>query len=559
MILHAFGAALFAFAFFAEPTITPTERALAAQEPSAPPNQRVSGTVVDALSGQPVPRARVFLTPTNQRDTGDFALTGDDGRFAFENIAPGHYVLGAGRKGYVQQLYKQHGQLSTAIIVGPELITENLRFELRPAASIGGQVVDERNEPVRNARVILFHETVRLGRHTTARERETGTDDRGRYRFGHLEPGAYFVAASAQPWYAQRVTHQIMQQTDSSGHSTYQEFTSREPELDVVYPVTFFPHAEDLAEAVPITLHAGDSEVADFSLQPVPALHVLIHSPSSSENENIYAQVTQTLTNGSQMQVQAGSQPIAPGLVEVTGLPPGKLRLGLVVTKNGESSTRWHNVDLAGDMEISASETKASATVSGVVKFDEKMPRHASIILRLSSKSGNEQFVMQADENGDFSLQGGSLPPGTYDLLVGRPAAAAVKSLSATGAKVNGASLEIGEGQDVKLNVVLSRGTGQISGVALKDGKTIDGAMVLLVPQIADQNIALFRLDQSDSDGSFNLNGVVPGNYTVVAIENAWELEWFQPSVIKKYLAGGEPVQVQADSRLGVKVKVQQR
>jgi hypothetical protein len=209
-------------------------------------------------------------------------------------------------------------------------------------------------------------------------------------------------------------------------------------------------------------------------------------------------------------------------------------------------------------MDISASETRASATVSGVVKFDENLPRRSSVTLRLSSRSANEEFVMQADENGEFSLKDGSLPPDTYDLLVGQPAAAAVKTLSATGAKVNGRSLEIGEGQDVKLSVVLSRGTGQISGVAAKDGKPIDGVMVVLVPEIPEHNLMLFRRDQSDSDGSFNLNVVVPGNYSVVAIEDAWELDWFQPGVIKKYLAGGEAVHVQANSRLEVKVKVQQ-
>jgi len=355
------------------------------------------------------------------------------------------------------------------------------------------------------------------------------------------------------------VTHQRIQQTNSSGQTTFLEFTNGEPELDVVYPVTFFSHAEDLAGAVPITLHAGDSEVADFFLQALPALHMLIHSSTSSENENVYVQVTQTLSNGSQMQVQANSQQIAPGLVEVGGLPPGKLRLGLVVSKEGESSTRWHNVELAGDMDVSASETKASATVSGVVRFDEGVPpRRLLVSLRLSSRSANEEFVMQADENGEFSLKDGSLPPGTYDLLVGQPAAAAVKTLSATGAKINGRSLEIGEGQDVKLSVVLSRGTGQISGVAVKDGKPVDGVMVVLVPELPEHNLVLFRRDQSDSDGSFHLSGVIPGKYTVVAIENAWELDWFQASVIKKYLAGGEALQVQADSRLEVKVKVQQ-
>ena len=269
MILHRFGAALLVFGCIAQPTLMPKTRSKSplpfaaqgrqkagattanglAQQPAAEGNRPVSGTIVDAASGQPLAGALVSLAPTDDRDAGNSALTGDDGRFAFENVAPGHYVLAAGRKGYVQQLYKEHDQFSTAIVVGPDLVTDNLRFELRRDASISGQMVDERNEPVRNARAILFHQRVRFGRQDTFREREVGTDDRGRYRFSHLPPGVYFVAASAQPWYAQRVTHQMVKQIDSNGRTTYQEFTNGEPELDVVYPVTFFSHAEDIAGA----------------------------------------------------------------------------------------------------------------------------------------------------------------------------------------------------------------------------------------------------------------------------------------------------------------------
>jgi hypothetical protein len=554
MILQYLYAMLSALGFFTQANVMPAQPS-ERQAPAAQ-NLRVSGTVVDGLTGQPLSQAQVFLTAQAVRDSEQFVMTGEDGRFAFENLSPGHYVLFGNHKGYIQQVYKQHAQFSTAIIVGPDLDTEHLRFDLRPTASISGQVLDERNEPVRNAQAILFHQTIRFGRHTTWREREVSTDDRGHYHFGYLLPGTYFVAVSAQPWYAQRVTHQRIQQIDTSGQTTYQETTNGESQLDVVYPVTFFSHAQDLAEAVPITLPAGDSEVADFSLQAVPALHVLIRSATSSESESVWAQVSQTLGNGSKMQVQTNTQQIAPGLLEISGLPPGKLRLGLVSSKDGESNTRWNNIEIAGDMEISASDTTRSASVSGVVKFDDNAKPTSPISLRLSSRAENEEYQMQADEKGEFSLKG-SIPPGTYDLLVGQPPPGAVKALSATGAKVSGRTLEIGPGQDVKLSVVFSRGTGKISGVALKGGKPMDGVMVVLVPEVPEHNLELFRRDQSDSDGSFNLRAVHPGKYTVVAIENGWELDWFTPGVIQKYLAGGTPVQVSVNSTQTVDVAVQ--
>lgn len=554
MSLPHFCAMALALAFFGQSTFE-TRGQASAQQTSRAQDLRIGGTVVDALTGQPLAHAQVFLTAQRVRDSEQFVMTGGDGRFAFEHLAPGHYVLFANHKGYVQQVYKQHAQFSTAIVVGQDLDTANFRFALQPTASISGQVVDERNEPVRNAQAILFHRMTRFGRHTTWREREVSTDDRGRYEFEYLLPGVYFIGVSAQPWYAQRVTHQRIQQIDGSGQTTYQDITNGEPEMDVVYPVTFFSHVQDLAEAVPITLRAGASEEADFSLQPLPALHMLIRS-TTPESEGVGAQVSQTLSNGTKLAVAATTQQVAPGVLEIGGLPPGKLQVGFMTSKDGQSSTRWNNVDMAGDSNISASDTSPSATVSGTVKFDGDSTRRSPISLRLNNRSQNEEYRMQANEKGEFALKG-DIPPGTYDLLVVQPPGGAVRALSATGAKVAGHTLEIGAGQDARLSVVLSKGTGQVTGVAKKDGNPMDGVLVVLVPEDSEHNLELFRRDQSDSDGSFNMNQVNPGKYTLVAIENGWELEWSVPAVIKKYLPGGTSVQVTADSAQRVDVSVQ--
>ena len=67
----------------------------------------------------------------------------------------------------------------------------------------------------------------------------------------------------------------------------------------------------------------------------------------------------------------------------------------------------------------------------------------------------------------------------------------------------------------------------------------------------------MFRRDQSDGDGSFSLPGVIPGTYTVVAIEKGWELEWTNPAVLQKYLGSGTAVTVQPNSKQDLKVAVQ--
>jgi len=40
------------------------------------------------------------------------------------------------------------------------------------------------------------------------------------------------------------------------------------------------------------------------------------------------------------------------------------------------------------------------------------------------------------------------------------------------------------------------------------------------------------------------LRNVVPGSYTILAIENGWELNWSQPAVIAAYMSHGRTIQV---------------
>src|SRR5258708_3148345 len=82
------------------------------------------------------------------------------------------------------------------------------------------------------------------------------------------------------------------------------------------------------------------------------------------------------------------------------------------------------------------------------------------------------------------------------------------------------------------------------------------GAMIVLGPGDPVHNQILFRRDQSDSDGTFTLTAV-PGKYTLLALENGWELEWSNPAMLKPYMALGESVVVEPRGKYEVKIGVQ--
>jgi hypothetical protein len=68
-------------------------------------------------------------------------------------------------------------------------------------------------------------------------------------------------------------------------------------------------------------------------------------------------------------------------------------------------------------------------------------------------------------------------------------------------------------------------------------------------PKDPEANGELFRRDQSDLDGTFGLGTVIPGDYTIVAIENGWDLNWSQPGVIAHYVEHGKKITVPAGAQ----------
>src|ERR1700719_196967 len=85
----------------------------AAQQPglstdSAAQSWHISGKVVDARTGQAVPRCVGEITPTDHRSQPLSSETGDDGRFDFAGVSLGKYELSAARRAYLTQSYQQH-------------------------------------------------------------------------------------------------------------------------------------------------------------------------------------------------------------------------------------------------------------------------------------------------------------------------------------------------------------------------------------------------------------------------------------------------------------------
>jgi len=558
--------------------------AAAAQERQAPSagsggQFQISGTVVNASNDQPLANAYVTITPV-QGSAARTVMSGADGAFRFDGVRAGKYQLSAERRGFASQQYQQHeGQFSTAIAAGPGLDSGNIVFRVVPDASFSGRIADEQGDAVRNAHVMLIREQVGEGRAIKAIVANAATDDQGRYHFAHLKPGAYYLAVSARPWFTDGP---FMGRTEFGGVGSGSVGSGGglgssgvgNPTLDVAYPVTFYPDVTDSAEARTIALRAGDRGSADIILRAVPALHLRIKSNSPRpENEQgqrqfMGAAPTQIIFGDIEVPVPTAMRGAGNGIMMMSFAPGhyllnvfpmvGRFRRGEgpETTEDQEPRvSRMREIELVSDTELDPSELPASVAVSGTIKTSDGHALAKPAELRLRSQSMRRTLNTRASPNGEFTFPRG-VPAGSYEISIGASDGNYLQSVTATGAKVSGRTVPIG-GSEVRLSVVAASGVGRVEGVAVRGGKPQSGVMILLVPNDPANHVVLFRRDQSDSDGTFTLQDVVPGRYTLLALEKGWELSWSDPEVLKPFLQGGEALVVERKGNLNVRVNVQ--
>ncbi|HEX3469828.1 MAG TPA: carboxypeptidase regulatory-like domain-containing protein, partial [Silvibacterium sp.] len=356
-----------------------------------------------------------------------------------------------------------------------------------------------------------------------------------------LEAGNYYVAVTATPWYATRP--QVSR--DAEGNVIAGDQRSA---LDVAYPTTFYADVTDSDSATPIPVRTGDQVQVNFAMHAVPAVHLSVQVPSPSGRGFAMPQLAQEIfgsTDPVAMSSMRGVRGEGEGVMMVEfGVAPGQYALE---SRGRTEASRSVSIDATNDAKIDLSQAATMADVSGkvVMAGGEKLPDGLGISLR--SLDGRNAGGGRADADGSFSLQG--IPPGSYEVWANASdTSLAVTHLTATGATTEGHVLKVGS-QPVAISATLAEGSATVTGFAKSGGKPAAGVMILLAPKDPAAGREMFRRDQSDSDGSFTLQRVIPGEYTVVAIEDGWDLNWAHSEVISHYLARGQKITVPPHSK----------
>ncbi len=501
--------------------------------PSGP--YRIEGTVFDATASNRLARCRVTISDSKNRKNTQSLITGDDGRFEF-HVPAGKFSLVGAKRGFVEAAYNQHEQFSTAIVTGADLDTENLVLRLSPNAVVTGKVLDESGDPVRGAQIMVYRHDQSMGVSRTFVYRSATTDDQGRYEVTPLQEGVYFLSAISSPWYA---VHPFPN-ADGAPSAPSQADSS----IDVAYPITYYRDATEADDATPIPVRGGDHLEADIHLNPVPALHLIVHVPEGGNFPRLFKPVFEGMEQPEGLNMVG----IGPGVVEFT-VAPGRYSIRMP-DSNGEMREPTEvNLNSGGEVDISPG--RATSKIEAAVQIEGAASLPAQLHIELSNRAGRRfQAFVNSKGEADFS----DVISGVYNVAASSPTQRySVVRMASEAGVVSGHALTVPPGASLTLALSLVGGSVRVEGYAKRNEKAVSGAMIVLVPKNAESNRDRFRRDESDFDGSFSLTNVIPGSYTVIAIEDGWDLDWSESAVLAQYLKRGQTIEV-GDHRAAIQM-----
>ncbi len=498
-----------------------------------PAKFRVAGIVVSSVDGHRLARAEVFLIDTRDPKIRQWMITSDDGHFEFNQVVKGKYSLEGGKRGFIRQAYNQHEQFSTAIVTGADIPTEDLVLRLTPTAIISVKILDESGEPVRKASVMLYREDRTSGVRRILGMRSGSTDDLGSCEFTRLNAGTYFVGVTTTPWYAMHPPTLREKDQNTSSADQMRSF-------DVVYAPTYYGDTSEPESAAPIVIKGGDQAQAEIHLSPVQSLHLVFSATEDKQHGVSMPQLERIGFDGTEIPQMTEMQPVSPGLYEITGIAPGRYKVSVPGATTSEIDLATNGQDLSQVRGDALSTVKATVRIFGAAKLPEPF------YVRLNNGDGKMVAVEWTDQKGEVTFA--NVNPGQYNIFAGtyQNKTYAVVKVSSQGSETSGHSLNVPPGSSLTLSVSLVGDLVNVEGFVKRARKAAPGAMVVLVPEHPESNRELFRRDQSDLDGSFNLQGIAPGSYSVVAIEDGWNLDWALPVVIGPYLKDAKTVTISA-------------
>ncbi len=500
---------------------------LSAQSDAA--NALVSGKVVDALTGKPLRGAKLTLIDmwpmiSNAPLPPPLASVAADaeGKFLFERVPPGTYLLSADCPGYARSPYHPDGPRARGIPFGLEAgqRLDSLTLRMNPNASVSGRIRSPEGQALADVFVSLVQYTTTASGKWLTSKAFSSTDSEGRFAMNNVSPGEYLLHVQPEP---------IAVLTPP-----------QRPQSDRQLSLTFYPGVKFPEAAQPISISAGQTiDKLDFVMQrQVP---LLISGKVTPPARDLSVFVFPVAGAPVPLSISKPVPVYTDGSFAVRVHLPGEYSVVLMEGMPPRRSVRRTKVKLIEsnieDLKISYSPPlvlKGRVSVEGDLADYERrfgVPVDLTKLrLQLQAADGFTLNVHHATvtRQGSFEVSNlGAepyrtlaypLPPGTY-----------LKSMSLGDNTVLDGKLDLQSGVTGEMQLVLS------TAVASLRGRVVDAAAA----PVAGVNVRVVKLPFAehpagrnrdvitDQHGRFSVEGLEPGEYRLFAYQFDPDHTWF--------------------------------
>ena len=482
--------------------------------PTSGNRYKVIGTVVNALTDEPIPKALVT-------GPGVHGFTSADGKFEAADVPEGPVIFSAQRPGF----FNEGASASFGHAPNPTRIDANnttVQIKLLPAATINGRVLDNNGEPIEGVQVQLLKRMNANGRHQWQPSGNLNTDEAGTYLFEDRNAGVYLVQTRLHRLYSQSADLVINDQ--------------HFPEL---YPPTYYPNAPERESAQPIQLAAGANADADFTLTAVPG-----YSISGTVAGASRAYVSCRNSSGEIISSGGQSNPRT-GEFSITGVSSGPCKLVARTFSRGADNSS------SGELEVNV----ASTDISGVqIQLRDPLP---DIPITVSGQPpglpGPGVQVSFAPKNSSLSspFRGRGMfvtsrpaENGEQQLMVQNPIAGAYRVNAVGNGNVCVASVTSGATDLTKEDLTISPDVPSPPiAVALRsDCGSLEVRVEGPEPDTFGYLVMLGgaqspRMQMVMVGSNVNVANLAPGDYTLYAFDDISDVEYGNPEALKTFEA----------------------
>jgi protocatechuate 3,4-dioxygenase beta subunit len=449
----------------------------------------IRGVVVDDRDGKPLAGVKVFLDESALRPEL-LQSTDTRGAFCFARVSPGSYHLTASKAGYLEQHY------GTLLTSDGKSVLPALVLKLIPRTILSGVVMGADGEPAAGADVEIYRRVKGENGPNFDYVDSQQSDDHGAFRFADLAPGTYYLSARLSDSKEPRSSIAFLDEKGQPRHEATVE--------------TYYSGALSPEDAKPIAMRAGrDATGLVLTLRQLALRHISGRVPAGT-------QAPYLLIDGTAVQVDKD------GAFYRADLQPRTYELTL--RSNTKIIARKHVDVTAGDADGVTLDAVDIASFNVAISFRTEgggpayRPKTFWVIL-WDQADGIGAFA-QPQEDGTYLFR--SVIPGLYKLRINLDAKDLfVKRVLAGGEAVEDNTIDLRSGRPAPIEVVFSPNVATLEGRVTRDDPGYLATTVLLMdgPRIVTQT-------PTDQDSRFHMEGIKPGKYRLLAIEEFDESEW---------------------------------